>query len=85
LDCLSNCILKTERKRKERQEIKRAESVFSTVLLVEGGSVNMYLNLILGGDSVDEDAQSALPGVQVIRRDTAGSQRLHQKATKVLK
>jgi hypothetical protein len=45
--------------------------------------LKMGLNLILGGDSVD--AQSALPGVHVIRRDTAGSQRLHQKATKVLK
>jgi hypothetical protein len=85
LDCLTNYILKTERKRKEYQEIKREESVFPTVLLLECGSVNMGLNLILEGDSVDENAQSALPGVHVIRRDTAGSQRLHQKATKVLK
>jgi hypothetical protein len=54
--------------------MKRAESVFPAVLLLECGSVNMGLNLILGGNSVD--AQSALPGIHVIRQDTAASQRL---------
>jgi hypothetical protein len=73
LDCLIDYISKTERKRKEHQEIKRAESVFSAVLLLECGSVNMGLNLILGGDSVDENAQSAHPGGHVIRRDTTAA------------
>jgi hypothetical protein len=41
--------------------------------------------LILGGDSIDEDGQSAFPGGQIIRGDTAGTQRVHQKAAKVLK
>jgi hypothetical protein len=41
--------------------MKRAESVFPAVLLLECGSVNMGLNLILGGNSVD--VQSALPGI----------------------
>jgi hypothetical protein len=47
--------------------------------------VSVGMVLILGGDSIDEDGQSALPGGQIIRGDTVGTQRVHQKAAKVLK
>jgi hypothetical protein len=43
------------------------------------------VRLILGGDSVDEDAQRSLPRNQIVGRDTVGSQRVDQKTAKVLK
>jgi hypothetical protein len=45
---------------------------------------NVYF-LILGSDSVDEDGQSALQRVQIIRGDTFGRQSIYQQTTKVLK
>ena len=40
--------------------------------------------LLLGGDTVDEDGQNTLPRVQIVARNTVGTQDVEQQAAKVL-
>ena len=50
-----------------------------------GNIISQSQRLTSRSDSVNEDGQHALPGIQVIRGDTISTQNIHQKTAKVLK